>query len=356
MKSAFVCWTPYQLMNTLNFVAHDVNESKKNADIFLIGYDSVVGYINGIKDCGLFSNVTLINPYCYENSLIGHVKKTVDIIFPKRSIKNKIYNFDMHYLMTYNYIYASGWDKFFVNLSNINPKAQIILLEDGMASYLGDFREREMSALYKLVNRLSKKGPLSIDVNQIYLYDLKLAVENNMYPVSKLPSIDEKSLELIKRVFEFSPNDIYKQNKVIYLDQSLDDFWAETLISEKQIFEILSKYKDKVLVRKHPTQNRRSIDLQTDEAACLWEILCGEYISDDSVLISVFSTAQFTPYILYKKRPKLILLYKLLFKDNTKLYGEIFQFVEKYKAAAASIVYEPKTLQEFDDILHSIKT
>ena len=44
----------------------------------------------------------------------------------------------------------------------------------------------------------------------------------------------------------------------------------------------------------------------------MWEIECQNTITDNHVLVSFFSTASFTPKMLYGKEPYVILLYKML--------------------------------------------
>ena len=81
---------------------------------------------------------------------------------------------------------------------------------------------------------------------------------------------------------------------------------------ENEIGKMLAECKQKVLYRKHPRETSFSSDwAYVDDGTAMWELVCQEHLSDDSVLISSFSTAMLTPKLLYNKEPWLIYTYKL---------------------------------------------
>lgn len=70
----------------------------------------------------------------------------------------------------------------------------------------------------------------------------------------------------------------------------------------------------------HPAKDRslyNDVEIDVEYPEEMWEILCSEYITDETVLITLVSTAAFSPKKLYDKEPYVIFLY-----DALGLYGK----------------------------------
>ena len=70
---------------------------------------------------------------------------------------------------------------------------------------------------------------------------------------------------------------------------------------------------------------------------------------EDRIIVSVFSTASFTPMLMFGKSPILILLYKM-FLDKERVI-EYDKFLNKIKLVYASKIYTPSTISEFEECL-----
>ena len=58
--------------------------------------------------------------------------------------------------------------------------------------------------------------------------------------------------------------------------------------------------------------DKKAVDSFYDNNNFPWELICSKEINDNTVLIGVFSTAQFSPKELYNIEPYIIFLYKII--------------------------------------------
>ena len=162
--------------------------------------------------------------------------------------------------------------------------------------------------------------------------------------IKQLPSLKNASEDfwnLIKRVFAYDDsNELYLKYSIIYLMQPNDYGLLEIDRINLQIEQILGSKEGKCIARPHPRQeNILNSVIYMDYSRDIWELLCVDKISDNHILISMCSTAQLIPKMLFNKEPYLIFTYKL-FKNvlPNEVYNKIENMVENIKS-----VYQDKT-------------
>ena len=144
----------------------------------------------------------------------------------------------------------------------------------------------------------------------------------------------------------------------VYLNQPLFETNdpVRHLKKEKEIIDIIKAVKgDEVVVRLHPRETEKrvykSLHIENDRA--MWELICENNLSEKSILIASFSTAQFTPKMYCNKEPRLVFTYKLY--DDYK-EGEIEKFtlmVEKLREVYTDKerILIPKSIQDLKEAI-----
>ena len=342
-RIALFCWRPYQLMNVINFISSNSDNSNMEIDLYILNYNNMANLKFKILDTNLFNNVYVVEPIYFKAGIYGRIQRLFYFLQP--NIINKQCQ-NIKIVDRYDELYASGLDPFFVNFVQLNKGASVNLLEDGLLSYLDDPRKVETNSFYKVINYLFNKGPYSIKFKSLYLYCTAFANDDVDFSLNELPKINTKTANTLKKVFGYHPQDIYEQKRFVY-------FGNDLRVSETEEI-VLECIKNEVVYRKHPMQNEPNIreDIVIDSGENLWELLCEKYITDNSVLISEFSTAQFTPFFLYGKKPTIILTFKMVdhFSDKEKEYYEAF--VERFREIGKQKVYCPNSINELTEILN----
>lgn len=357
MKTACVCWTPYQIFNLVNFIEHNVEQTKGTCDLFLIDMKAYEGITSRLEKENIFNNIYLVENYKEKYYLLDRIEKAFDIIFPKKALTNKLKIKKKIEFEGYSKIIASGWNKYFVNLVAVNPNARVILLEDGAGSYFGDFRHIEMPFTYKLLNKITKKGALSVKVDIEYLYKKELLIGKTTYNTLTMPNINNEVFSILAKIFDFNDQNDYINKKIVFLTQPLKDIKKlNRFYNENQIYELLNKYSDKVIVRVHPRQEKVNTFLDLDNSNEMWELLCYKHINKDKVLIGIFSSAQLTPKLIYNNEPKLIFLNEIALENGIGTHNEFYTFLEKFKNTYHNDIFIPKTIQELALIIDDINS
>lgn len=355
MKTACVCWTPYQIFNIVNFIEQNMEQIKGTCDLYIIDMKALQGIKNKLEREQIFENIYIVKNYKEKYYILDRFEKMIDIVFPKRALKSKLLVKQKIKFDNYSKIISSGWNKYFISLVAVNPNAKVILLEDGTGSYLGDFRDKEMPLTYKLLNKITNKGALSVNVAIEYLYEKELMSGVTTYPISTMPKVNNEVFENLSRVFSYVPTSYYKNKKYIFLTQPLNDIQKlSAQYQENLIFDVLKQYSEKVLVRVHPRQNKINTFLDIDEKKEVWELLCKNEINNDKVLIGIFSSSQITPKIIYNKEPKLIFLNEIALENGFGIHKEFYTFLNKLKKIYHNDIYLPRNIAELKNILEKI--
>ena len=248
----------------------------------------------------------------------------------------------------YRNVYVSFFTPFTDSVRLMHPESEFIQYEDGVGSYcIDDLENRFRSGIFKRINRFFMGGRLSYNIKKMYLNHPECYGGDMFETLEAIPKFNNVSD--LEKIFDYKENDLYKKNKFIYLTQPL----TETKIGEDAATiekAILNTVNNSVLLRVHPRQKSENYsDFNIDYVRNLWELECAKQINDSHILIGAFSTAQFTPKMLFDKEPTVIFTYKL--------YGDFFENTEKtieklrlmYKNIGKIIVVE--NLEELKHLL-----
>lgn len=358
----FVCWTPYQIFNAVNFVTNNVEGSKDNADIYIYHeFNGSEKISKCLKEKNIFSNVYDVEQYDKKRVWYSGFNKVKRLFFPELTIKRYLKeNVDMK-AKRYKTLVISGNNLFSVNLYNVIKNLTVYFIDDGIGSYFGDMRADDMTLAYRVFNEIFHKGPLSYDVKKIYVNNREICKTKICDNIVQLPQID-RNAEITKiccEIFSYKENNLYKYSKCVYLGQPYFEVPEYIQGSEEKILDVLLKIwreQGEVICRLHPRQREETFsEMNIDTIRNLWEIECVNQIENDSILIGGFSTAQFMPKILVNKEPYIVFLYKMLYPlEYTGRWDRVIErFKELYEDKKR--IFIPQNLDEFQYVLSELK-
>ena len=342
--AAFVCGTPYQVVNAIN-----LSSIEEKSDIYIYNeFNNAEKVANNLKELNIFSNVIFANKYKSFPGIVNKFSILLIDFFPLRTLKK--YCSAPLPRGNYKRIYVSNVTSFSDSIKLLSPYAEAIQYEDGIGSYhIESFEKYFRTGIFKLANRFLLNGRLSYNSKVIYLNHPKCYQGSAYDEVRAMPKFE--NVDILAKVFDYK-NSPYKDSKYIYITQPLYETSAgkQSVDIEKDILEAV---KDNVIIRIHPRQSEEEYSgYQIDKTRNLWELECAKQIDDSHILIGAFSTAQFTPKMLYGKEPTVIFTYKL-YGEGLNIPTETIEMLKNmYKEPEKVIIVE--TAQDLQNILKSI--
>lgn len=334
-KSCFFCGTPFHIFNSIILVKN------KNlyADIYIDDvFASAKTIADNLKALGVFDNVYLLDRKKHwrfpDNVLLQYLFAlkgycTFDKVVPKIIPNLKTYA-DFYFANDPRTDVFGRFIKFYI-VKNCT-KYNIHYIDDGLGSY--NRKMYEITWIDKLARRLFfRKNILLFDCDYYlhspeYYSHLNGDNKNRIYPIGM---IDEDLKEVLKRVFTLNNvNTIIDYN--IYFDTVRNEEFnaiGNKLVS-RMIKELLSR--GDFMVKSHPREMKEKYeDEYSIEFGLPFEILCLYNDFTDHILATSFSTAVFTPKLIFNQEPQIVLLYKVV-KKYSKTNDALFDwYVNGYK-------------------------
>lgn len=357
MNICYICNTPYQLFNSLNHYYHN---NKGETDLYIgkifYKYEKISELL--YKE-SIFSNIYMYDCPKYSNIIDKFLQTFVEVYAIDKSVRKWTHQEEI-LNVAYDVIYMSVYTPFSIALKQINPNAQIILFDDGIGTYTGNAQKMDFKKRRLIYRILGKKFPdLDYDilyVNSIEFYNLTNQIKKE--EVCSLPGINKGEtdfLSLLNRVFRLGSEEIYDQRHLIFLTQPNDRSKTRYKVIEKSILERLQTAKESLLLRVHPREFEYDFgDFEQDKNRSLWELVVLNHITDEHILVSVFSTAQFIPKVMYGMEPTLIFTYKLYqdiytSKEIAEMEYTVSKLADLYTDKAKIII--PQNFESFSNAL-----
>lgn len=353
MKRCFICSTLYQIFNAVNIVFNETDKSIQS-DLFLFDASQISNQMEmSLKK--IFDHIYFVKTRTHsKNRIKRYINRTLDLLFPKLFLSKTVYIRDSSEKRCIDYIYDEIYFSYLMHFSEamvkVNPKATVCRIEDGIGTYFGDINKRSFGKLYMLFSKVFNVGyeiamPKKILINNPKLFDGVDECE-----ILQLPSINNDFLNMANMIFDSKK---YSFRKIIWLTQPISYFCDEKAIINS-ICTNIKGFKDYISVKIHPSDTNVSLyeDFFCVQQSGLWELNILNINIDEYILFGIYSSAQFTPKILFDKEPYVILLYKLfpnLFPDQANLVGFVNKFISSYKDKSRIVVPE-----SFDEMIISI--
>lgn len=322
MRQLFICDTPFQVLNALNFFWHSVKkgdaekEGIGETDLVIVDqFSSAKDIGRRIEESGLFSHVYMVKQdtsYHVKNRQWRRVRVAVNYLFPRGMVRHHM---GMRKIPEncYQRIYSSVLQHFTSAMLKLNPGADFYLLDDGTGSYSGSIISQG-SALMRVFAKLSGTGAQTAHPKALYVNNVDMCRSETCDTILPLPKHDAEFIAFVNGIYDVNPDQIYKEKKFIWFTQPSEG--SEIIYGTKEdISDLLrASGQDNILVRLHPRDKETEIyhDLCVDEGKAMWELIIPQCDIEDKVLVALYSTAQFTPKLLYDKEPRLIFLHHLV--------------------------------------------
>lgn len=355
-RYAICCETPFHLLNALNY-AH--NTKPQNAEIDLYIRQDVyldASLIARVNEINVFDRVYVFK-YTFRDlqSRKGITREKIQrTFFPLQYINKRIINGEAY--CYYDKIFIAYLHHFEYGLILSNAKSKLVYYDDGMASYMNNYSHDGYGRSRKLLRFLGKKVNV-FQPERILINNKDFCRDTITNQIEELYPLRNASFDFWKKtdyVFDYSNSGLYIENKLVFLSMPNDLNSIEFSNRVSRIISILNK--KNCLIRPHPRDDRSfGDDISVDRYNDLWELVCLRQISNENCLISIFSTAQFTPKMLYNKEPYLVFLYKLfsdVFEESDRMSGMIDVIRSHYSNPSKIIVVE--SFEELVDILDSM--
>lgn len=363
--TAIVCGTPYQLFNALNIIH---NTEAESFDVYIFNrFKDAERLTECLRTIPAIKNAILINDYqkdCVKgHKLTGFIKNCHSAYIymrPQNSIKPYFNDCeDWQYAKQknrYSRILAPTPSFFLQCLEKINNKAVLDYFEDGLLSYVGNVDSDSASIERKIFSKLFRVGYNVIQVKSLFVYRPDVCKSTVANRLEKLTSIDTPFLEFISPIFKTNRERI--DSKVIWLTQTA------FLPMDKELLSDLQKACIKPLIRMHPKDRHieeyRDLGFNIDNGEELWEVCLSKLNLNDTVLISMNSTALLTPKLLYNQEPTIVFTYKLygiiegFFEEKDRfITAEFIKTIRQLYSHKERIIV-PSTREEFIQFIESL--
>ncbi len=362
MRCIYYCTTPLQVMNALNLHINNTLYTEDDyiaADIAVVNkFRDAVDICEKLKTEKIFDNVYLVNEEDRQNQRNGVLKAmgiAWDVIFPLRLLRQQ-YGRQIVSRIRNNYdiVVSSFFSHSVAALLSINHNATYVMMDDGMATYFGNWTNRLRSKSYLSLLKLVNNGKAVSQPEVLYVFRPEMCESDMTDNIRMLPGLSEQFLQIAKRIFGRKADTLNYSEPVVWLSHVSNN--EDKLLGSKKIAKILSPYRDYIIVRIHPRELKKELytDYEIDDVGTMWEIQLCCMDLNNKLFITLGSTGAFTPKFLYNKEPWLLFAYNLIKLPNGVQQNDFNRMVDKLKSIYKhpEHICVPQTWEEFDGFVH----
>ena len=374
---AFLIATPLQFYNALSILALSYNNEKADFYVYSFAVNDLLRITEKASELHCVGEIINLSDYNKNKGRIGFLLEL--LLNDKTRFKNRIYS-DLFIT------YTGNRNQIICNeLYKNNPNLKVHFFEEGIGIYVKSFMIPEQrNALYGVLYKLVGYKRVMENISTIHVYRPELIEKKN---INITPIPDVKCIYPIRRetsplLFDqlcsiFQIKEYNFDQKFVYFDQW---FYTSKTDKEYQVYKDFSQAKFlrkiehrtdvKILVKKHPVtknQDYESLNFNTLNDLGIWELFLMRNNVSNSILLTLFSTAVFTPKILYDQEPYVVLMGKAI-KNEAARYGisdtlgriwnssiEVFANNIKKSYTDSGRFFIPESIDELYDIISKVK-
>lgn len=359
---AFICDTPYQVLNAVNFIANNIEDSRNCSDIFVYKQFSKAEHIAGnLRESGLFQHVYEISAYDSRPVAYSKIRTLYRMLAPIASLK-RYSDFKAYKDQPYSRLFISFSTHFTMNLHMYFRFVPVTMIEDGMSSYFGNTEIDSSSSIMKFFRTCIMNGAWDFKPETMYLNNPDICTTRMAEKLLPLPEYTQlnPALDYAKKIFSYKENSLYAEKKLVILTQPLEEVENYIPDSLERIFELLdnSCFNAHIVLRIHPRQHLLIKPFDTDSNNNLWELECMYTITSEHTLIGAYSTAMIMPKLLCNNEPNLIFTYKLSFSSLKNPYWKAVEnFINQIQDlySEKNKIFIPESFEELKHILKTLK-
>lgn len=365
-RSCFVVETPLQILESISILS-SFSLDNKEADLYIgtVFRDADI-IAKRIEEQQIFSNVFLYDPSLYKDANI--VRKLFIMLNPKKRLETVLLKANVNF--KYDEIYFSTLLLLGEAIVYLNRDIHVFWIDDGMASYTkGSPDPAKAYHKYGFLFKIFGLNPNRLYPEAIYLNNPSFCDDHPFtIDIREIPKIEKPEwMDTIKYIFDFKDKNIYEHSCAVYLTNPNDGEFNtanhDSIINTERVFVKACELEGLNLIRRlHPREIGMNLmpsqtKLVVDDIYNMWELICRFHLENDNILISWFSTAQFTPKMLFDKEPWVIFLYNIYREGiSNRLYQEMNKlsqllrekYTDKFKVLA------PVSLENLEETIYSI--
>lgn len=317
----FLCVTPFHILTAIT-----INEQLGyKSDIFVMDMiPDADGYVDRIKKENIFNDVILLSRKKMWDNSIG--RKTMYLAALKGYIKiKKMIRNHMPKIDEYTDVFIPCMDipgrYIYCYKKKYNDNIKIHIFDDGIGAYT--------KACYNLtkfdkIARMLFVGKKTIsDDYDIYLYstDYYNALNSDRLKKNQINMLTDDKKDIIRRVFKVSDDCLIKEKYIIFDTVRVEEPFNDGGAQYSKILQQFINNHDDAIIKPHPRDRKRRFNCKYYSYDSIpFEVLCYFIDYSDKVLVSINSTACFTPKLLYSTEPTVLFIYKSL-KGKYRTYN-----------------------------------
>ena len=360
----FVVATPLQLFNSSLILRHHFNGEK--ADLFVLDIAcDMHEVINNYHAINIFESIYYIDDVCKKSSRMGILYDHVFTTRKQRRWLREVYHKKYSDMFTTLVGRTSTW--IFSKLYNHNNDLKLHFYEEGLGVYMTSIYET-YNGIKLMYSILGYKFEAAY-VRDIYVYEPILCRVNNLKipykSIGKIVFDDERLISRTMGNSSFIPYDI----EAIYFENAFEHTVFEGINENKIIDEICKVLgSNNLSIRLHPRSSinkYKNCGYRLDKNLGIpWEnIIANSRNIDDIILITINSSAVFSPKLIYNKEPRIVVLALAIsneFKNEnwaSSFWQENFQeFVLSFKQLYSNKerIQIPSSFRELSEVLRNL--
>lgn len=336
--------TPLHIFNLVALAeTKESPANKASIDLIVLRQFSLgEGLIASLRESGLFSSVTVIEPYYSFKNKSGVMCATLKGVLAPAGHRQTCCPKSLSTLDSdYQYLFAGCATVYAMDMKTwFVPDGETVFFEEGEGSYLGNFVksaacfDREILKRSKSASRwfsstllnVVSAGKLRFNARQLFVYKpeyVGLGVYKeglNLRPITS-PNLDSS---IARDLFD-APARL--QTNWIYLGSPDVDRDSNEQLQSLSLLRQIARCGHEVIYRKHPRSQgdggALTGNVLLDDSRYLWEALCLRgAINDATVIFGFGSTAQINPVRMFGIHPKLVFLHRFMSDGIDKQYAE----------------------------------
>ena len=324
IDSCYICTTPFQIINAVTLAY----SSKKESDLYIVPqFSGASDYYQRIVKTGIFRKVVVVDSESiekykqYKNMFLfygGIVWNYLRI----SSVVKSILIPDTEYKNIYTSSKANIGRLICLYYIRKSKKAEFFYFDDGEGSYDNVSLLSPKKADAFIRKMLFGKRSLNY-CDTIYLYAPELFKKLNpqsSLKVRKLPSwkSDPKLLSSINYICDFTDEKVISQ-PVIFLDTLVNDIFEPDNAQKYRALrsKICKQFGKSLILKRHPRDAEETEYEVYQYKDIPFEVICANMNLNNSLFISLASSAVCMPKLLFDSEAAVILLYNLVTPKNS---------------------------------------
>lgn len=349
----FICSTPYHLLLAINKSLNDLKDEEKALVVFN-RFPSCETVVSRLKELKIFDSITVLDTHELDQWNNWNRRFRMFYFYNDFRRLTQKSSFDEIIFFSPDLLNTTFIIKLVLQYS---PNCKFSFAEDGIGSYIDESMYKPSDRVEFWLSFFGRKKYVN-RIQTLYVNQPELISYNTALNIQPFLQNDENESEYRTIISEIWKEKESQVNHLLFLQQPFYEDERYVLAeAQEYIFKHLQeKYGDELSIRIHP-RTKQKIYFSLSNAVGkndLFEV-SSLFRSESTVLIGTNSTALFTPFLLWRKKNPIILLYKLGNEEGLSIAMDLF--LRKYEIIFTRLggnIFIPESLEELHSILDNL--